>query len=252
MGEPASILGTVFGGLLNKVSPSEVTSILMIVFLMWTTIRTFKKARRLYSIESQVTSSSFGAEVSQMKQVMSDSVLSESFLNKDFTMEESRRRRAISLLDFSIDEDNLTSPLYNSVYSDDLKVSKRTKNAKERPGLLAIYEKERASCPLSKVLPMVMLQLAVIILFVGKELSKCGQPLFWTITASFIPLTMIFIFFVRRYLLRLHEKRLSCNYEFLDGDVKWDTKTTLYFPLICVNAGIIASWFGLGGGTVKG
>merc|ERR1712190_642197 len=43
--EPASILGSVAGSFLNEVSPQWMTTVLMIVFLGWTPVRTFKKAR---------------------------------------------------------------------------------------------------------------------------------------------------------------------------------------------------------------
>ena len=37
-----------------------------------------------------------------------------------------------------------------------------------------------------------------------------------------------------------------------DGDVIWDSRTTLVYPVICSVAGVFAGLFGIGGGIVKG
>ena len=79
---------------------------------------------------------------------------------------------------------------------------------------------------------------------------------FWTITACFFPLTLAFGLFSRAYLMRLHKDRVAAaalgQYSFLQGDVQWDAGMFKIYPLVAVLAGVIASWFGVGGGTVKG
>jgi uncharacterized membrane protein YfcA len=36
------------------------------------------------------------------------------------------------------------------------------------------------------------------------------------------------------------------------GDIVWTPETTVYYPLLCAIAGVVAGMFGVGGGIVKG
>ncbi|CAE8697720.1 unnamed protein product [Polarella glacialis] len=42
------------------------------------------------------------------------------------------------------------------------------------------------------------------------------------------------------------------GHEFQSTDIRWDSKTTIRYPLLCTLAGILAGLFGVGGGIVKG
>ena len=50
------------------------------------------------------------------------------------------------------------------------------------------------------IAPMVLLQATVIALFLVKEVSICGSPLFWTLTVLFLPITLLFGVYSRWYL----------------------------------------------------
>jgi len=43
-----------------------------------------------------------------------------------------------------------------------------------------------------------------------------------------------------------------CGYKYVDGDIKWDGRATIVYPIICALAGFFAGMFGVGGGIVKG
>lgn len=80
----------------------------------------------------------------------------------------------------------------------------------------------------------------------------CGSVGFWIISCSFIPWVLIFGALFRCMLVAEHELKLQENYEFQEGDIKWDSESTIRYPLICTLAGIFAGLFGVGGGIVKG
>ena len=44
-------------------------------------------------------------------------------------------------------------------------------------------------------------------------------------------------------------KRL--HYKYAEGDIVWDNKATIYYPAICIVAGMCAGMFGIGGGIVQ-
>jgi uncharacterized membrane protein YfcA len=60
---------------------------------------------------------------------------------------------------------------------------------------------------------------------------------------------LLFIVYVtilaRYYLLHKFQRKKSCDYIYVEGDVLWDSKTTLLYPLICCLAGFFSGMFGL-------
>lgn len=61
---------------------------------------------------------------------------------------------------------------------------------------------------------------------------------------------MLFVWAVARHhvLWKAHWKQTLGLRD--SGDLKWDNKTTIMYPAICISAGIIAGLLGLGGGLV--
>ena len=37
----------------------------------------------------------------------------------------------------------------------------------------------------------------------------------------------------------------------MEGDIAWDNRATIIYPLICIGAGLCAGMFGIGGGIVQ-
>lgn len=214
--EPASILGTVVGGLLNKTFPVWLSMLLMIIFLTLTTIRTYRKAVKLYSIESDSAAASEKrplaspepqnalSEPLNLSQLSPSEYLSPSefFLSPKET--ELAVQRSLSLLNESIDERSLLSPPLRG-YMDTIaeenfgNESIRYTHAKETHNieLLSIYERESKAFQFA-IVPMILLQSLVIVLFIMKKIVACGSAQFWIITFSFVPIVGLFLAFVGR------------------------------------------------------
>jgi len=262
--EPASILGTVVGGLLNKTFPVWLSMLLMIIFLTATTVRTYRKAIKLYAIESESPAAHERRPLAspEPQNALSEPLHlspSEYFLSPKET--ELAAQRSLSLLDESVDERSLllSPPLHG--YMDTIAEAEDIRNdsirythAKEARNkeLISIYDRESRAFQYSAIVPMIVLQAVVIVLFIVKKIVACGSAQFWLITFSFVPIVGLFVAFVGRALSRVHLERVANGYEFVAGDIKWNRKMMMWYPPISVFAGVIASWFGVGGGTVKG
>jgi len=48
------------------------------------------------------------------------------------------------------------------------------------------------------------------------------------------------------------QQKLRQGYSFSPGEVQWDSRNTITYPLLCALAGLLAGLFGVGGGIVKG
>mmetsp|Transcript_21543 Transcript_21543/g.33793 ORF Transcript_21543/g.33793 Transcript_21543/m.33793 type:complete len:300 (+) Transcript_21543:3-902(+) len=81
---------------------------------------------------------------------------------------------------------------------------------------------------------------------------RCGSPSFWASNATMILWILIVSIFARSYLVRRCDIKERCNYPYVEGDIKWDARATIVYPLVCTAAGFFAGMFGVGGGIVKG
>jgi uncharacterized membrane protein YfcA len=81
---------------------------------------------------------------------------------------------------------------------------------------------------------------------------ECGSSLFWVLSLSSIPWVIFFSYLFRKLLMKEHEDKISSGHAFTEGEIKWDSTTTITYPLICTVAGLFAGLFGVGGGIVKG
>jgi len=80
----------------------------------------------------------------------------------------------------------------------------------------------------------------------------CGSDSFWVLSLSNIPWVIFFGWLFRRMLIAEYEEKVETGIDFAEGEIKWDAKSTIVYPLICTIAGLFAGLFGVGGGIVKG
>jgi flagellar biosynthesis/type III secretory pathway M-ring protein FliF/YscJ len=64
--------------------------------------------------------------------------------------------------------------------------------------LISIYDRESRAFQYSAIVPMIVLQAIVIVLFIVKKIVACGSAQFWLITFSFVPIIGLFVAFVGR------------------------------------------------------
>ena len=80
----------------------------------------------------------------------------------------------------------------------------------------------------------------------------CGTAPFWGLTLSMLGLLVYVGHYVREYLLAQTARKARVGYKYVEGDIVWDAKGTIKYPLICIGAGVCAGLFGIGGGIVTG
>ncbi|KAL3800961.1 hypothetical protein ACHAW5_006694 [Stephanodiscus triporus] len=81
---------------------------------------------------------------------------------------------------------------------------------------------------------------------------QCGSPSFWVANGLMLAWTFLVIAFARSYLMRRHEIKERVGYPYVEGDIEWDGRATVIYPVICTAAGFFAGMFGVGGGIVTG
>jgi len=81
---------------------------------------------------------------------------------------------------------------------------------------------------------------------------QCGTTSYWLANGSMIVWILVVMTFARSYLDKRHRMKERCGYPYVEGDIKWDSRATIVYPIICSAAGFCAGMFGIGGGIVKG
>merc|ERR1712127_447128 len=120
--------------------------------------------------------------------------------------------------------------------------------------------REERKTPMNNI--MILVSMFVVVLFVNIMKGggafpsplgiKCGSSSFWITNISILTWIIIISLFVRSYLVRRYETKERVNYPYVEGDIKWDARATIIYPLVCTAAGFFAGMFGVGGGIVKG
>merc|ERR1712025_559869 len=80
----------------------------------------------------------------------------------------------------------------------------------------------------------------------------CGTPKYWVLSFAVVPFTLLVAYFARLHLISRYYLKKRVGFEYVEGDVEWNERHTVVYPLICSVAGLCAGMFGIGGGIVKG
>jgi len=79
----------------------------------------------------------------------------------------------------------------------------------------------------------------------------CGSGGYWATTFSMFGWILCVSHLVREYLVKSTAQKQALGYKYEEGDVVWDERATVVYPLICIAAGLCAGMFGIGGGIVQ-
>jgi len=272
--EPMTIAGAVLGSLINKVLPGWLLTIMLMVILAAITIKTVISGRAKWNKENKdrerkancIATFKSEHEVEPTAEELDDLLVKQLKLEA----EEARQKKAEEehLKAASATEMTSLNGESKTTYSSDMQDSKVFTTVDERlqweqhcKDRIAYYEADEAqSFPCFKLclLAFVWAGVNVLDLFRGGGSYKgpfdinCGDTGYWVFTFLYIPFTVAVASYVACYLMKETVEKDEIGYPWIEGDVRWNLKRSIVFPLICSTAGIFAGMFGVGGGIVKG
>jgi len=246
--EPLTIAGALMGAFLNKLLPEELLTFLLVALLSFTAYNTLKKAMKMYKIESE-----------HMKAASKESELTSIIHESESDDAEEAEGSLLDNMELH-DGEKLGSgeEIYHldGDYMNDAPSIDSDEAYKERQEIL----EEEKKVPVSNISTLVVMFIVVLFINLMKGGGafpsplgiKCGSKSFWA--ANFVMLAWIFAIslMARTYLVGRFEAKKRCGYKYVDGDIKWDGRATIVYPIICALAGFFAGMFGVGGGIVKG
>lgn len=208
--QPPTLLGTVYGVLLNRIFPPWIIAILLLLFLVITTFKTSDKAIRLHAEESELSPTS-RARAIQPSDAEEDLELSD---------------------EVGSGEPATSAPVApgSPTAAPDLAPSMPWKIVSQ---LVAVW--------------LVVLSAAIIR---RTPYAECGSPLFWGVLLALTICIGVLSRATGQHYLKRHKKRQAWGYRYCDGDLIWDADNVIRLPIGCVFAGVVAGMLGVGGGMV--
>eukprot|EP01082_Thalassiosira_pseudonana_P009284 g8277.t1 g8277 contig29:144639-146012(-) len=274
--EPLTIAGALIGAFLNKLLPEAVLVLSLVALLSFTSYTTLKKAIRMYKAESKALEAQRG-----VRKVRGDGTVESELTRLAREMEEDEEDEeeegcTVGLLDAAIttddqdetesdanDEENGQPTSSNTDTTNDNNDDESTfstaTDLKNKEELSKILSEER-TVPKGNV--QVLLVTFTVILFINIMKGggafpsplgiRCGSPSFWVSNGIMIGWILLVSVFARSYLVKRYEIKERVGFPYVEGDIRWDGRATVVYPLVCTAAGFFAGMFGVGGGIVKG
>jgi uncharacterized membrane protein YfcA len=81
---------------------------------------------------------------------------------------------------------------------------------------------------------------------------SCGSVGYWTTVLLNFPVLALLTLLAARTRLASHQRRVEIGYEYVEGDVQWDTDKVVRLPLLVFVGAIAAGMLGVGGGMILG
>lgn len=222
--EPATIVGAVFGGYLNKLLPVWLTTVMLFGLLLVMSHKLWIKAK-----------SAFDRETNRLMPSLSD--LNASFAGNgafEPLLADSGHHTNEGLIERMVcaSANNPMEPVYRDATQ--------------------ILVAESRQVPVWKICTLISLFAWLLTTDSWKNGIACGGALYWLLVLSIVPVVVVFTLVCRRYLLWKAAVKDAVGLTPEVGDIKWCPDTTIKYPLVCSMAGLIAGMFGVGGGIIKG
>jgi hypothetical protein len=266
--EPLTIAGALIGAFLNKVLPELALTLALVLLLGFTSYTTFQKAGSLRRKETAALVlrgyKADGTKQSELTKLVAK-LAAQQQDDEEEAEDETEGEGDDGATDDDIPElegnrggvgDPETQPLAMTTTVATPTVSTPDEEEKEKARQLReILEYERHTPVVNlQILGALFAVVLIINIMKGGGAFKspigitCGSALFWAANITMLVWIVLITLLVRSYLVQRNRAKLACNYPFAEGDIQWDERATLVYPLVCCLAGLCAGMFGIGGG----
>ena len=235
--EPLTIAGALIGAFLNKLLPERLLVVLLVVLLSFTAYKSLTKAVKMYNIETR-----------HMRALQREDGTKTSELTRMVENDDEEEEAKDSLLE-NMELHEGESPGDSGMADVDMACEE----------LKEILEEERVT-PMFNI--QILVVMFVVVLFINLMKGggafrsplgiRCGSNMFWAANALMLGWILLISLFARAYLVKRFERKQRVGYSCVEGDIEWNARSTLVYPVICCLAGFFAGMFGIGGGIVKG
>ena len=245
--EPLTAAGAVCGTFLSKTLPDWVLTISLVIVLFFTSHRTLVKGISQYKQESKDYKDSQRSALSKAAEEADEDPEEGSSLLGHSTQTDGGKKGGSDEINVLEVETPLRSEALEQLQAD-------------QKELQALIASERDT-PMDKVVILVVMFAVLITLnlikgggpaFPSPVGIECGGVMYWAVTLAIFVWVFAIALYMRSELIQKWKTKKRLRYKYAPGDVEWNERNTIIYPLLCIFAGFCAGMFGIGGGVVKG
>ena len=244
--EPLTIAGALMGAFLNKVLNEQLLIVMLVVLLSFTAHTTLTKAVKMYNIETKLLRAAHYTNAVKESELTQMAMDEETDLDVGSSLVDNMEMQEADVDNMEVQEPDETPEVMTTVPLVEEELQQ------------ILHEETEA--PMASI--MLLVTMFVVVLFINIMKGggafpsplgiRCGSISFWTANMIMLAWILAISFMARSYLIRRFEVKQRVGYEYVEGDIQWNARATLIYPLVCCFAGFFAGMFGIGGGIVKG
>lgn len=235
---PSMMGGAVIGAFFSKLLPSYIISILFVMLLAATGVRTMQKAIKLHNKEKAAKAAADAEPEATAGSVQNDGNAVSSPTNASQFQETKTPEVQLDVettdsepADTTVDKQPLVKNREQELR--DLVEAERRFNWKKHATIFVCY-------------------MGIIAASIGGAEATCGSITYWVVLWAEVPWVLCFTALFVVYITKRRAYKLALGFQFTAGDIHWTGKTSVFFPLGCMVAGVVAGLFGVGGAIIAG
>lgn len=274
--EPLTLLGALIGTLLNKILPEKFLVSMLVLLLTAIANNTLKKAQKLHHSEEIYLKR---VEWANRKRQKRHRARYHAAATSDPSSPSRNKKNIESNKNDSKSSNNGGTPKASNSKCNTPNINKpplgrkksKQKGSKSKDELQtfikvhnvesvksSIMVEEADPLPQNKityVTAMFIWVIAVVVIKGGGSFEsplgiQCGSASFWIVNF----LTFIWLIgcthLAGGYLVRKHAIKEAVGFDYVSGDIKWNLKTIVVYPSLCLIAGLVSGMFGIGSAIV--
>ncbi|KAE8899394.1 hypothetical protein PF005_g4058 [Phytophthora fragariae] len=273
--EPTTLIGTVFGVMLNHIFPNWLILVLLVTLLSFITYKTILKGNKIQENESKLQLARVKSTLTGGRDGGGRGRLWSVYKRFDVEIaarrwiEKTRRSRRARLIREEDEKDFRSLPPLierKPISSDPLVGDNRqfgtfpSDDDEKSQRRSTIERRESRVLPFEYIWPLVVSWVIILVQSVlrgghGAPSAigiACNSPDYWVLTLMPLTILVAFSLYIGYRLRLINRVKVISGYSFMDGDMHWIQRRVLTFPAVCTIAGVAAGLLGIGGGMVKG
>ncbi|KAG1693444.1 hypothetical protein DVH05_023527 [Phytophthora capsici] len=273
--EPTTLVGTVFGVMLNHIFPNWLILVLLVTLLTFITYKTVLNGIKIQDKESKLKLALVKSTLKGGPNGGGRGRQWSIYLRFDVEiaarrwLEKTRRSRKARLIREQDESDFQSLPplIEKKPTSSDPLVGDNRRfgtfpsdddEKAQRRG--TIERREARVLPFEFLWPLVVSWLIILVqsfLRGGHGAPsaigiQCDSTDYWLLTLMPLSILVAISIYIGYRLRLMNRFKVLSNYPFVEGDIHWVKRRVLLFPTMCTVAGVAAGLLGIGGGMVKG
>ena len=261
--EPLVLTGALVGTLLHRVLSEKVLIVLLVALLSGMAYTTLAEARRMHQAETKYIQRL--SQYQEEQQRLAHQACLRSFSPTPVvSFAEAPTVLQVSPSEGDMEPSRLTAPYHHSEMEPDpfLGTITRQEIMILNPDFVSLRSKllqaEKVT-PREKIIALCSMFSVLIFLniMVGGGAFQspwgivCGSVAFWVVEVIMAAFLVASAWIAQTYLVNQHQMKELVLFDFVSGDIRWDSRGAVIYPLLFCATGLFAGVFGIGGGMIS-